>query len=261
MSIPLSCGWLFSLGRRRAPLSVRGGEYPTCTVQSKRPVRSLTFLPLPVMTASAGIMRWRSCLFIRREKIIVHPAEAKSSAQWPLRSCSVWCSRLSRDLSRVPRQSTLPHKLRGLHRNNLQREPIAAGALSTRPETGRARYSPFKWGAHPLVSRVCRVTPCDSVRVCFVWCHVVLRYLYVSKVFHLRDRKSVRHPQKTKIEMGNASSVNLIVVAIRFLNWLVGCRYFVTCGVCMLVMCVVFRRAIVCVELVGSTCIVNVFML
>ena len=57
-------------------LSVSGGGYPTCTVHSKRPLRSLTILPLPAMISwcPAQCSRGPSSLF-DREKIIVHPAE------------------------------------------------------------------------------------------------------------------------------------------------------------------------------------------
>ena len=72
--------------------------------------------------------RWRSRLFIRREKIIGHSVEEfvqsslphpKCKSQQPPRSCSVWYFWLSRDFSRVPWQSTAtccnlggPYKLR-----------------------------------------------------------------------------------------------------------------------------------------------------
>ena len=81
-------------------------------------------------------------------------------------------------------------------------------------------------------------------------------------IFGIANRYATH--RKIQIEMGNASSVNLIVVAIRFLNWLAGCCYFVMCTLVesVLLSCVCcVRRAIVCVELVGSTCIVNVCML
>ena len=47
----------FSWARRRTLLSVRAGRHSTCTVLSRRQLRSLTIPHLPAMTASAGTMR------------------------------------------------------------------------------------------------------------------------------------------------------------------------------------------------------------
>ena len=90
---PLSSLWLSSWARRRAPLSVSGGGYLTCTVQSNRPLRSLTILPS--MVAGAGTIQWRSFLFIRCEKIIVHSGRVRAWSSFPSKvKCPVTSSQL-----------------------------------------------------------------------------------------------------------------------------------------------------------------------